>query len=152
VRLVDGPSPQPVIVDSQLRCPVTARLLAGEIAPWIATTKRASFECQQKLEAAGARVLRLPSTPSGQVDLRHLLSDIAHLGIRSLMVEGGAAIISSFLADHLVDRLVVTIAPLLVGGLNAVSHNHNNGLNLPKLSRTQYQKLGNDIVFLGDLG
>ena len=56
-----------------------------------------------------------------------------------------------FSKPHLVDRLVVTIAPLLVGGLNAVAQNHDNGLALPKLSRPQYQKLGNDIVLLGDL-
>lgn len=151
VRLVEGPSPQPIIVDSQLRCPKTARLLSGAKAPWIATTQSASFERQQELEAAGARVLRLEATPSGQVNLHQLLAQLTGMGIRSLMVEGGAAIISSFLAAHLVDRLVVTIAPLLVGGLNAVAQNHDNGLALPKLSRPQYQKLGNDIVLLGDL-
>ena len=69
------------------------------------------------------------------------------------MVEGGAAVISSFLAAHLVDRLVVTIAPLLVGGLNAVeTSKESNSVTLPRLYRTRYQKLGKDIILLGDLG
>jgi 3,4-dihydroxy 2-butanone 4-phosphate synthase/GTP cyclohydrolase II len=153
VRLVDGLNPQPVIVDSQLRCPLHARLLQNHHAPWIATTEDADIGRQHALESAGARVLRLPSNNIGQVDLQHLLLKLSQLGINTLMVEGGAAIISSFLSSHLVDRLVLTIAPMLVGGLNAVEpHHEGNGSPFPRLYRTRYQKLGNDIVLLGDLG
>jgi riboflavin biosynthesis pyrimidine reductase len=81
------------------------------------------------------------------------LATLSQLGINSLMVEGGAAIISSFLSAHLVDRLILTIAPMLIGGLNAVDPQHDrNGSPFPRLYRTSYQKLGNDIVLLGDLG
>ncbi len=152
VRLVEGSDPQPIIVDSQLRCPLNARLLQEGSNPWIATTESAELGLQLCLEAAGARVLHLPANKNGRVDLAKLLQLLKQLGVRSLMVEGGAEIISSFLAAHLADRLVVTIAPMLVGGLNAVeSHPDGNGVTLPRLSRTQYQRLGNDIILLGDL-
>ena len=153
VRLVDGQDPQPVIVDSHLRYPLHARLLQTGHAPWIATTENADVARQYTLEAAGARVFRLPSDKNGQVDLQHLMSKLSQLGINSLMVEGGAAVITSFLTSHLVDRLVITIAPMIVGGLNAIEPlQRSSGNPLPQLVRTRYQKLGNDIVLLGDLG
>lgn len=152
VRLVDGLSPQPIIVDSHLRCPVHAKILLTGGTPWIATTENADVERQRALESVGARILRLPNNEAGRVDLQHLLSLLSRLGIKSLMVEGGAAVISSFLTSHLVDRLVLTIAPMLVGGLNAVEPYHEvNGNPLPRLSRTRYQRLGDDILLLGDL-
>jgi 3,4-dihydroxy 2-butanone 4-phosphate synthase/GTP cyclohydrolase II len=153
VRLVDGLNPQPIIVDSKLRCPLSARLLRNDKPPWIATTETADYARQNALEAAGAQIFRLPALKNGRVDLQQMLAKLAQLGIRSLMVEGGAEIISSFLAAHLVDRLVLTIAPMLVGGLNAVAPGlDRNGVALPRLFRTHYQKLGNDIILLGDLG
>ena len=152
VRLVDGLNPQPIIVDSQLRCPMTARLLENDKPPWIATTEKADYARQNALETAGAHILRLPANKNGQVDLSELLIKLTQMGIKSLMVEGGAAIISSFLSAHLVDRLVLTIAPMLVGGLNAVAREPDgNGIALPRLFRTHYQKLGDDIILLGDL-
>jgi 3,4-dihydroxy 2-butanone 4-phosphate synthase/GTP cyclohydrolase II len=152
VRLVDGPNPQPIIVDSQLRCPLQARMIQNGSNPWIASREDAPLERQQALEAAGARVLRLPAADNGQIDLAALLASLWKLGIKSLMVEGGAAVISSFLTAHLVDRMVVTIAPMLVGGLNAVEQAATTRrAALPRLSRPQYQKLGDDIILLGDL-
>jgi 3,4-dihydroxy 2-butanone 4-phosphate synthase/GTP cyclohydrolase II len=64
-------------------------------------------------------------------------------------VEGGAGIITSFLAEQLVDRLVITVAPLLVGGLNAVGD--LNGHGLPQLKNPHTQWLGKDMVLSGDV-
>ena len=44
-----------------------------------------------------------------------MLHTLHSLGIRSLMVEGGAQIIDAFARSGLVDRLVVTVAPVVVG-------------------------------------
>ena len=152
VRLVRGPDPQPVIVDSRLRFPPWAKMLHGERRPWIVTTEAADPGRQAALEAAGARVIRLPAAPNGMVDLTALLSHLARLHIRSVMVEGGATVISNFLAAHLVDRLVLTIAPMILGGLNAVADlGQLNGRALPRLVRPQYQALGKDVILFGDV-
>jgi 3,4-dihydroxy 2-butanone 4-phosphate synthase/GTP cyclohydrolase II len=152
VRLVRGPNPQPVVVDSRLRFPTWAKLLRGERRPWIATTEAADLRRQAALEAAGARVFRLPADADGLVSLPALLEHLHHLHIRSLMVEGGATVISHFLAAHLADRLVLTIAPMLLGGLNAVSElGQMNGREMPRLARPRYQSLGKDVVLFGDL-
>jgi 3,4-dihydroxy 2-butanone 4-phosphate synthase/GTP cyclohydrolase II len=153
VRLVEGKNPQPVIVDGQLRFPLESNLLRRHpLAPWIATSEQADHVRQQQLEAAGARVLRLPSTPNGDVDLVALLRRLGECGIRSLMVEGGARIITSFLARQLANYLVLTVVPRLVGGLHAVK-----GLGafeparFPGLRNIGYQRLGEDLVLWGDL-
>lgn len=152
VRHSRGPDPQPVIVDSRLRFPVWARLLKGARRPWIFATEAADAGRQATLEAAGARVFRLPSSADGMVSLPALLAELDRLHIRSLMVEGGATVISNILAEHLADRLVLTIAPLLLGGLNAVTGlGRLNGRVPPQLLGPRYQVLGRDVIIFGDL-
>jgi GTP cyclohydrolase II len=153
VRLVEGKNPQPVIVDSQLRFPLEANLLRRHpLSPWIATSEQADHGRQQRLEAAGARILRIPSTPSGTVDLDALLKQLGECGITSLMVEGGARIITSFLARQLAHYLVLTVVPRLVGGVRAVGNlGPFEPARFPGLRNIGYQRLGEDLVLWGDL-
>lgn len=144
VRLVNGRSPQPIILDSHLRCPLANQLQS----PWIATTFQASPERQRQLEQNGAYIIRTAADENGRIHLPTLLRHLKQHGIDSLMVEGGAEVITAFLACGLVDRLIVTIAPILVGGLHAIDH-------LPNLSTIHHvtiHKLGQDTILIGDLG
>jgi riboflavin-specific deaminase-like protein len=117
VRLVDGQDPQPVILDSRLRTPVGS-YLAQHRRPLIASLETST--AGPALAAAGARLLPLPADGHGRVSLPALLEKLAGMGITSLMVEGGAGVISSFLAQGLADQVVLTVAPVFVGGLNAL--------------------------------
>jgi 3,4-dihydroxy 2-butanone 4-phosphate synthase/GTP cyclohydrolase II len=147
VRLVEGPHPQPIVVDSQLRTPLDAHLLSHPThALWIATTLSAPAERQAALEQAGARLLRLPADEAGRVSLIALLDHLDALGLRTLMVEGGAQIITAFLEYRLADRVVITIAPRLVGGLRVLTA----PLNVP-LKNIHYRILGEDMVVEGEL-
>ena len=148
VRLVEGKNPQPIVADSRLRFPLSANLLCQHpLSPWIATAEQADASRQKVLETAGAHVLRVPTNARGQVNLTALLERLSTLGIQSVMVEGGARIITSFLTERLVDQMVLTVAPRLVGGLRAV---HGRGLvdavHLPRLRNLRYQWLGEDLV------
>ncbi|HEU4493929.1 MAG TPA: RibD family protein [Rubrobacteraceae bacterium] len=123
VRLVPGDDPLRVVVDSAFRTPLSAAVLANEAAKGtvLAVTDRAPYERCAEAESLGATVLRLPPTGKGRVDLDALLSGLYALGVRSVMVEGGAALITSFLCERLVDRLAVCIAPKILGrGIEAV--------------------------------
>ncbi|MBK8988527.1 MAG: GTP cyclohydrolase II [Chloroflexi bacterium] len=154
VRLVPGKNPQPIVLDSHLRFPLTANLLCHhpDCPPWIATTAQAHPTRRQALEAAGAQLFTLPSDPLGRVDLPVLLAQLAERGVQTLMVEGGARVITSFLDLHLADRVAVTIAPLLVGGLHAVENVvWHNGRSSPHLRHPHYQTLGQDIVLVADI-
>ncbi len=123
VRLVPGDDPLRVVVDSTLRTPLSAALLADGAAEGtvLAVTERASEgRCEEAL-SMGATVLKVPADAAGRVDLRALLTELYALGVRSVMVEGGAALITSFLHARLVDRLAVCIAPKILGrGIEAV--------------------------------
>ena len=152
VRLVQGDNPQPVVVDSHLRLPTSAKLLQMPRRVWIATTDAAPLERQRALEAAGAQILRLPAAPQGRVDLAALLTRLGEMGLRSLMVEGGPSILTSFLTARLADYAVVTVAPIFVGGVHAV----NQSLDpfpekLPRIVNPQVVQVGPDITLWGAL-
>lgn len=149
VRLAPGQNPQPVILDSRLRTPLPARLVRQAARPvWIATTPAADPEHRMALESAGARLLALPSDEKGRVSLPALLQALAAQRVCSLMVEGGAQVITSFLAQGLADWVSITIAPVLLGGLPAVSPE----LPCPyRLVEARTRQFGQDVVVFGRL-
>jgi riboflavin-specific deaminase-like protein len=155
VRLVEGQDPQPVVLDSHLRFPPQAALLGGALPPWIATIPGADPEKQVELEGRGARLLVLPPDEKGHVSLPALLDCLGDLGIRSLMVEGGASVIASFLAQGLADRMLVTIAPMIVGGLHVevgrtASPLHDEVFDNPAyLDEVGFERMGEDLVMWG---
>ncbi|MCG6534718.1 MAG: dihydrofolate reductase family protein [Syntrophales bacterium LBB04] len=153
VRLTAGCNPQPVIVDSDLRCPLSANLLTSKgTRPWIVTTDNAEMVRQTMLERTGAKVIRVKRGRGKWVDLTALLETLASLGVASLMVEGGAKIITSFLVEHLVNQVVVTVAPFFVGGLRAPDSTACQGLGcLPRLVDTFFERVGDDVVLRGDV-
>ena len=151
VRLAKGVQPQPVILDSKLRFPIDAQLLGGSnLRPWIATTEQASTDRIKALEEAGARVLRLPSNSRGWVDLPALLALLASESVGSVMVEGGARVITSFFTERLVDHVVLTVAPVVLGGMRAVKPMEGAYPEFPRLANTGYKKVGDDMVIWGD--
>ena len=148
VRLAQGAHPQPIVLDSNLRTPNDCRLVAQPArAPWLLTTAAASQEAQARLEALGARVVRVHATPNARVDLLDALDALWALGVRRLMVEGGASVITAFLGGRLVDRLILTISPQLLGGLHAIQTTINA---LPRLARVHTRALGRDMILEAD--
>jgi len=159
VRHAQGKDPQPVVLDSQLRFPLGAKLLR-ERSPWIATTGQADGNKARSLTAAGAVLLTLPADCIGRVHLPSLLARLCELGIESLMVEGGAAVITSFLRQQLVDFAVLTIAPIFVGGLHATEDIAGQNAvrsaasplsynSFPKLQGLGIAQLGDDLIVWG---
>ena len=152
VRLVAGKNPQPVVLDSRLRSPLEARLLRPPcVGPIIATTEEASAVREKQLRASGADVVRLPSQPNGRVDLHMLLRHLYELGIRSLMVEGGAGVITDFVACQLVDRMIITIAPQFVDPLTAVKPSLPKTPGSGRLTNVQYESFAGDLVLYADV-
>jgi GTP cyclohydrolase II len=154
VRLVEGQSPLPIVLDSQLRLPLNSNLLKNKVPPLIATITSSSQEKQERIEESGAKIIRTLPDEKGWVDLNSLLGTLVKLGINNIMVEGGARVITSFLSLHLVDRIVITIAPTFLGGLHAVENplipcNREcaNRSGLPEFKNFGYEQVGKDIVF-----
>lgn len=152
VRHVDGESPQPVIVDGRLRFPLDARVLKqNHKTPWIATTEEADAEREVMLVKSGATVLHIPSLPDGLIDLKALLRRLRRMNIETLMVEGGGQIITSFLKHRLVDQLVLTLAPVYIGGVQAIWPVQFNLFNPPRLETMEWEKCGSDLILRADI-
>lgn len=157
VRHAEGEDPQPVILDSHLRFPLEARLLQSgparpqRRAPWIATTSASDPARRAALEAAGARLLVFEPGEQGSVSLPALLKRLGAEGAASVMVEGGARVISSFLRLGLADLAVVTIAPLFVGGLPVFDGPQEPGC-FPRLRAACGEQMGEDWIVSGRLG
>ncbi len=152
VRLVSGRNPRPIVLDSRLRSPLEAKLFHPPcVPPIIATTDGASAVLEKRLQAAGAHIVRMPSQPNGLVDLHMLLRHLYELGIHSLMVEGGAGVITDFLASQLVDQVVITITPQFVGGLSAVQPSLLETPGSGRLTNVQCESFEGDLVVYADV-
>ena len=143
-RLAAGPSPRPVILDSNLQTPLNAALFEHPLPPLIACRMEPEFIPAELLRTAGAEILPLPVGPDGRLSLPSLLDALAAQGIRSLMVEGGAAVLTAFLTAGLADALVVTVAPRLLGGQQAILAPPARQLSQPQLT-----PCGADLIYWG---
>ena len=153
VRLAAGRNPLRVVVDSTLRTPLTAAVLTEGAAPGtvFAVTDRVSAAKRDKVRALGATVQCLPTDAGGRVGLIALLAALHKMGIGSVLVEGGAQMITALLQVRLVDRLVVCVAPKILGsGIEAVGD-----LGISELAGamivtdTSITPYGPDLVFDG---
>lgn len=147
VRECPGPSPQPIVLDSQLRIPAQARLCTvAERRCWVLTSAQV-LPARDDID-----ILSLPGDAQGHIALTDALQVLWQRGIRSLMVEGGANVITAFLKARLADCLVLTVAPVLAGGYKAVGDmGHVSRVQLPHIAPLHTERLGDDLIVWGDL-
>ncbi len=151
-RHTAGPNPQPVILDSTGRLPLTSRLFQHPTRrPWVAVAEALEAERVAPMVAQGAQIIRLPCHADGRLDLPSLVDWLGGQGIASLMVEGGSRVISSFLEAGLADLLILTIAPILVGGLHGLKLPVAQAKHPRRLKQADIQPLGEDWIVWGEM-
>lgn len=150
VRRVRGRNPLRIIVDSRLAIPPDTHVMQNlpQIPTLIATTMNASDQAFQNLSAAGAELITVAPDENNHVNLKQLLQLLAARKITSVLIEGGAQIITSALKENLVDRLVTVIAPKIIGqGMEAVGDLNIRNLNDAKLLSVQrVMRKGEDVI------
>ena len=91
-------------------------------------------------------------------DITNIESDRRErLRIKSLMVEGGAAVIGACVRDNVVDRVLLTLAPTLASGVRPAfgvgdgGEKGGVGLAAPqfRLEEVETVQLGDDVVVTG---
>ena len=94
----------------------------------------------------------VPAGPDG-IDLATALDELLRAGIRSVLVEGGGRVITSFLSLALADRLVVGIAPRVLGsGVEAVRDlGITEVANSIRVEHRVVHVAGGDVLIAGDL-
>lgn len=154
-RLVPGNSPTRVVIDSLLRMPAESAMLSDGTAGTtiVFTTERAAEQHHTLLRAAGAQVILAAEDVDGRVNLADALRHLARAGIGSVLIEGGAGIITAALRAQVVDRIAVCVAPKLLGtGINGVGD-----LGIARLADAvgldshRLLCLGKDLVIIGDV-
>jgi 3,4-dihydroxy 2-butanone 4-phosphate synthase/GTP cyclohydrolase II len=148
VRHVAGPNPPPLVLDTNLRTPRSARLFAHPRPPWFLAGKPVAPARRASLVAAGAQVLEVGRSAEGLVDLPSALALLAQRGLRSVLVEGGARVLRSFLAARLVDWIVITLAPVFVAGKPALPAGDGD---LPEVRLSGWEPSGPDLILWGEL-
>ena len=148
VRHCSGDNPQPIVLDSQLRIPATARLCClPDKRCWVLTTQDGTSTTIDGLE-----ITALQGDADGRVCLQRALQLLWSKGIKSLMVEGGANVITAFIKAQLADAVVLTITPRLVGGYKGVSDlGISSRCALPKVSPFFSDRLDDDLIVWGNL-
>ncbi len=157
VRL-DRPWPREpfrVVLDSRGRTPNTARLISAGTASRaiVALGAAASDDRAGALRARGATVVRCPGR-DGHVDPHAVLDELHRREVRSVLLEGGGEINMAFLDAGLVDRIAVFVAPLLVGGRDAVPLLGGVGRALDdavKLDHVEVERVGSELLIGADV-
>jgi len=147
VRFVEGNSPQPIVLDTHLRTPLDAKLVKRPGArPWIVNAEDEQSAQSIAMRNAGPKTISCATSPDGKIDLHALMTILSENKINSVMVEGGARVITSFVNSRLVDQFVVTLAPRFVGGLPVID---SGGLKFDShldLDEVNYRHAGEDLI------
>ncbi|CDO03896.1 Riboflavin biosynthesis protein RibD [Oceanobacillus picturae] len=150
-RIPNGKNPIRIVLDSTLKIPLDCQLVKDNKAEtWVFTTSRYNEEKKELLEANGVHVIVL------ERDYIHPVEVLDYMGkknISSLLVEAGATINASFIEHQLVDKLVVYMAPKLVGGQQAPSFLGGTGAeemqDAIELNNLQVETIGSDLKITG---
>lgn len=114
VRHVKGPNPARIVLDSQLRTPLESKVLVGGRVI-IATCQRADSYRARRYRDRQAEVWTLPPDDHGMVNLVELLKRAGKEELTSVLIEGGEKVFTSALRAGVVDKLLVFVAPRLLG-------------------------------------
>ncbi|MFV8834457.1 RibD family protein [Aquisalimonas sp.] len=141
VREVSGPHPVRVVLDPRNRLSADYRLFRDRDAPTLL------FRSDDTAPPRGVEVLQEPAD-GGDFDPHAILRRLAARGLRRVLVEGGGRTVSRFLAAGALDRLHVTVAPLVIGS-------GRPGLVLPAIDtmdealrpECRHFPLGHDVLF-----
>ena len=150
-----GRDPKRIVVDSLLRTPLQARIFTqqSDAENIIITTTNAPIERVKKLEQIGARVIFIKTVGKNMVDLKAMLIELGKLEITSLLIEGGPGINGSAIQAGIVDKVIMFIAPKIIGGFAAPSAIGGEGVarvdDAIKLYDIKTKRFGNDLMIEG---
>ncbi len=144
-----------IILDSQLNFPPNARIFEtlsrGDLL--IFTGPGVSPEKAGILRKNGAIVIASPLQKNGRIKLQAVLEWLGKHEISSVLVEGGGRIITDFLENRLADKMLVCLAPKLIGGQQAPGYFQGEGISdmsmALQLKRSRSFQIENDILVEG---
>lgn len=151
VRNVSGRNPIRLVLDAEGAIPLEATLL-HDGGPTTVVTSAMPEEKEVALRSLGTEVWRFPGE-ANRIVLSALLKHLGEKQLDSLLIEGGSETAASFLEAKLVDKVSIFVAPILLGGRDAVPAVGGNGVesisSATPLLNIGVERIGEDIHIYG---
>ena len=143
VRDVEGENPVRVVLDPGSRLGAERRLFSDRASETLVVHRDPGDD-----RGAAPDVIRLPVDDANRFEPRDIITALRARGLRRVLVEGGGVTVSRFLEAGVVDRLHVTVAPVLIGsGRSAFTLNPIDSLEQAIRPGCRTFRLGDDILF-----
>jgi 2,5-diamino-6-(ribosylamino)-4(3H)-pyrimidinone 5'-phosphate reductase len=149
VRYVKGKNPIRIILDSQGKINLNSKIVktSKKIPTIIAVSKKATKKNILKLKKHAIEVI---VTGENRINIKNLLKKLTMIKIKTILVEGGGSVNWEFIKEGLVDEIIITVSPYLIGGINAISFVEGEGFSKihqsPKLKLKKITQLGNEVI------
>lgn len=151
-----GRPPLRVLLDSTGRTPAAGALFDGSAPTVVATIPECPAESRAAWEAARAEVLVLEGpNASGRVPLRALMEALGKRDVQDALIEGGPTVAWAAVDEGVVDRVVLYLAPRLIGGRDAPGILAGEGIatigDALSVTIMRVERVGEDIKVVGDV-
>ncbi len=148
--------PKRIILDSLLKISLKAKVLTMDSRSdsIIVTTEKGDPERIKKLEGMGVKVL-IVDKKDQRIDLDKLMTRLGEMEVASLLIEGGSEVYASALEAGIVDKVILFLAPKIIGGVNAPGVVGGRGIDslcdAISLKDIHIQQIGDDVMIEGYL-
>lgn len=153
-RLEDysGSPPVRVVVDSLGRLPAGARVADSSAPTWVLTSSGGGSVLRSRF-GGSIDVIVVPGT-SGHLDLGVAMAQLASRGVVELLCEGGASLAGALLAQGLLDRCILFVAPSVAGGSAGAPLFGGDSVstiaNVGKMNFQSVTRVGDDLMIVID--
>lgn len=151
-----GRNPARIVLDSQLRTSPQARVFAVEVPGrrLLVTADDLAAERYEPFVRKGVEVFAVPRQ-GGHLDLAAVMSALGRINLQCLLVEGGGALNGALLRAHMVDRIMLFVAPLLFGGADGkplfAGHGVARLAEALRLTDVRIERVGDDLLIEGEV-
>jgi len=149
VKYVKGKNPIRIILDSQGSIKSTSKIskTCKMVPTIIAVSEKITQKNITRLERKGLEIIKCGRK---KIDLKKLLSILRKRNIKKLLVEGGGETNWSFIKEGLIDEMIITITPYILGGRNAISVVQGDGFDkisvAPLMKLKKINRIKNELV------
>ena len=149
VREVRGRDPLRVVVDTDARTPMNAKVVRAKDPQRtvVFVARDADARRLKRLRDSGVSVATLPRSEHG-LDLAAVLRWLADHGVNTVLSEAGPKIAGALVASHLADRLVLIASPIAGGDGPSALDGIGTSVDLAKL---RVRRLGADVALEGEI-
>lgn len=151
VRYAIGENPVRVVLSSSLKFKAKSEIFSQDAVSIVLTTEEA-LRAKQKFvqELRNSNTEFVPLKRTGQISIARVLQELYRRGIKSLLIEGGRSVFSSFVQAGYVDRFDVFVAPVIIGqGLSPFDRMNARSLeNAYRTRKAMISDSGNDAHFI----